>query len=249
MVAANSSFVCTVRVFGRKFTLEDAIGSHACSLQANMRVTNGISLGSSLLLPVHTVICVQTLKVHAGAIQTVICMVAQYYCGKSIETQAGFLRTLLIYFIAGIGGNLVSAIFSPRSLAAGSDPAVYGLLGVMLSELLQAWQVVPSKWWHLAKLMTAITVSMLIGTLPYVDNWSHLGGLVFGIISGVVFLPYITFGKWDARRKKLLLYICVPLLMFLLLMALLTFYKLSSTDNICVCCSSFYVSFCLCPRV
>jgi hypothetical protein len=27
-----------------------------------MRVTNGIPLGSSLLLPVHTVICVQTLK-------------------------------------------------------------------------------------------------------------------------------------------------------------------------------------------
>jgi hypothetical protein len=51
-----------VRVFRQKFTLEDAIGSHACSLQANMRVTNGIPLGSSLLLPVHTAICVQTLK-------------------------------------------------------------------------------------------------------------------------------------------------------------------------------------------
>jgi hypothetical protein len=31
----------------RKVTLEDAIGSHACSLEANMRVTNGIPLGSS----------------------------------------------------------------------------------------------------------------------------------------------------------------------------------------------------------
>jgi hypothetical protein len=58
----------TVRVFRQKFTLEDAIGSHACSLQANMRVTNGIPLGSSLFLPVHTVNCVQTLKgLHAGA--------------------------------------------------------------------------------------------------------------------------------------------------------------------------------------
>jgi hypothetical protein len=37
-----------VRVFRQKFTLEDAIGSHACSLQANMRVTNGIPLGCSL---------------------------------------------------------------------------------------------------------------------------------------------------------------------------------------------------------
>jgi hypothetical protein len=53
----------TVRVFRQKFTLEDAIGSHACSLEASSRVTNGIPLGSSLFLPVHTVNCVQTLKV------------------------------------------------------------------------------------------------------------------------------------------------------------------------------------------
>jgi C-terminal processing protease CtpA/Prc len=51
----------TVRVFRQEFTLEDAIGSHACSLEANTRVTNGIPLGSSLHLPVCTVNCVQTL--------------------------------------------------------------------------------------------------------------------------------------------------------------------------------------------
>jgi hypothetical protein len=67
----------TVRVFRQKFTLEDAIGSPRllassdcsldCSLQASSeasrRVTNGIPLGCLLLLPVHTVNCVQTLKV------------------------------------------------------------------------------------------------------------------------------------------------------------------------------------------
>jgi hypothetical protein len=53
----------TVRVFRQEFTLEDAIGSHACSLEANMRVTNAISLGRPFLLPVGTVNCVQTLKV------------------------------------------------------------------------------------------------------------------------------------------------------------------------------------------
>jgi hypothetical protein len=52
--------------FRQKFTLEDAIGSHAWSLEANMRVTNGVPLGSSLLLPVCTVNCVQTRKATAG---------------------------------------------------------------------------------------------------------------------------------------------------------------------------------------
>jgi hypothetical protein len=35
----------TVRVFPQKVTPEDAIGSHACSLEASMRGTNGIPLG------------------------------------------------------------------------------------------------------------------------------------------------------------------------------------------------------------
>jgi hypothetical protein len=46
----------------QKFTLEDAIGSQACSLEASRRVTNGILLGCPLFLPVDTVNCVQTLK-------------------------------------------------------------------------------------------------------------------------------------------------------------------------------------------
>jgi hypothetical protein len=53
----------TVRISRQKFTLEDAIGSHTSSLEASRRVANGIPLGWSLLLPVDTVNCVQTLKV------------------------------------------------------------------------------------------------------------------------------------------------------------------------------------------
>jgi hypothetical protein len=54
--------VGTVRVVRQKFTLEDAFGSHACSLEVDMRVINSIHLGCSLLLPVDTVNCVQTRK-------------------------------------------------------------------------------------------------------------------------------------------------------------------------------------------
>jgi hypothetical protein len=36
----------TVRGFGQNSALEDAIGSHACSLEASMRVTKDIPLGS-----------------------------------------------------------------------------------------------------------------------------------------------------------------------------------------------------------
>lgn len=74
-------------------------------------------------------------------------------------------------------------------------------------ELGQSWQVVNHPWQELLKLVLLITFSLAVGLLPYVDNWSHLGGFVFGILASMVFLPYITFGKWDNRRKKLLLLI------------------------------------------
>jgi hypothetical protein len=33
------------------------------------------------------------------------------------------------------------------------------------------------------------------------DNWAHVGGFFVGLFSGTAFLPYLTFGKWDKRRK------------------------------------------------
>jgi hypothetical protein len=49
-------------VFGQKFTLEDAIGPHASSLEASRHETKGIPLGCQRFLQVRTVNCVQTLK-------------------------------------------------------------------------------------------------------------------------------------------------------------------------------------------
>lgn len=48
----------------------------------------------------------------------------QYYAGKAVETQAGFLRTMLIYIISGVGGYLISGIFSPHTVSVGANPAV-----------------------------------------------------------------------------------------------------------------------------
>jgi hypothetical protein len=157
-------------------------------------------------------------------------MCVQYYAGKAVETQAGFLRTFLIYIISGVGGYVLSGIFSPQTVSTGADPAVYGLLGVMMVELFQAWQIVPDAVTQLVKLLVIIGASLLVGTFPFVDNWSHVGGFFFGVVSGIVFLPYITFGKWDARRKRLLLVLCIPSLVIMIIVSWLTFYLIQNTE-------------------
>jgi len=40
------------------------------------------------------------------------------------------------------------------------------------------------------------------GLLPYINNWAHIGGLVFGAVAGVVFLPTRAFSRWDRARKQ-----------------------------------------------
>jgi CD109 antigen len=60
----------TVLYFRHRFTLEDAIGSHACSREASRRVTNGIPFGCPLLLPVGTVTSCPNTKGATGGWQS-----------------------------------------------------------------------------------------------------------------------------------------------------------------------------------
>ena len=84
-------------------------------------------------------------------------------------------------------------------------------------------------WREFIKLTLIAVVALMIGTLPYIDNWSHIGGFFFGLVSGVIFLPYITFGKWDMTRKRILLAVCGPALIVMSVLAFVYFYKIQST--------------------
>lgn len=61
------------------------------------------------------------------------------------------------------------------------------------------------------------------------------GGLLFGVPSAIIFVPYITFGKWDSARKRLLLVICVPFLFMMFLVGFLTFYLIPTLDFCSFC--------------
>eukprot|EP00049_Salpingoeca_infusionum_P005200 m.89238 g.89238 ORF g.89238 m.89238 type:complete len:653 (+) comp12886_c0_seq1:39-1997(+) len=172
---------------------------------------------------------------HAGVIQAVIMLPIQFYAGRQIEKQAGALRTILIYFITGIGGTVIAAIFSPYQIGVGCDPAVYGLVACLLVELFQTWQIVEKPWLEFAKLSFVIIFLLLLGTTPYSDNWAHIGGFTFGIFSGIVFLPYITFGEWDIARKRLLVFICFPILFVMFIMEFVAFYIIQN-NNFCPRC-------------
>lgn len=92
------------------------------------------------------------------------------------------MRMMLIFFFSGLGGYAIAGIFAPKQVAVGADPAIYGLLGVLLVELFQSWQIVPEPGKEFAKIGGITAFLLLLGTLPFLDNFSHIGGLCFGLV-------------------------------------------------------------------
>ena len=66
-----------------------------------------------------------------GVIQFVIYAPIQWWAGGRIETVAGWLRTAIIWFICGLGGEAVSGLFAPYIVNCGPTGSITGLVGVL----------------------------------------------------------------------------------------------------------------------
>ncbi|KJE89532.1 hypothetical protein CAOG_00981 [Capsaspora owczarzaki ATCC 30864] len=172
---------------------------------------------------------------HVGIIHFIFVAIFENSVVGQVERSAGWLRTALIFFISGIGGDIISAIFVPNQPTVGGTGALFGFLGVLFVELFQSWQLCRRPVVELIKLILLVVIALVIGLLPWVDNWAHIGGFFFGVVAGIIFLPYIVFGKWDQRRKRILLVVCIPLLIMMFIASLVVFYALN-VPNFCSWC-------------
>ena len=175
---------------------------------------------------------------HAGLIHLVIVCVETFIVAGLVEHTAGLIRVALIYFICGIGGNMFGSILSPYAIQLGGSPAVMGLSAVFLVEYFETVQALKNRCVEFLRLLgvlaTIFVVNFILGLFPYVDNWANLGGFLFGIPSALIFLPYVTFGKWDAVRKRIVLAVTLPILILMFLILLVIFY-VANTDFCPVC--------------
>lgn len=112
------------------------------------------------------------------------------------------------------------------------------MTAVLFVELFQSWQIVDRAWLELIKLITVMVILLAIGTLPFIDNLANIGGLLFGVPTAIIFLPYITFGKVDAWRKRILLIICIPSLLAMFLVCFIVFFFIGDPD-FCQYCHYF----------
>ncbi len=100
----------------------------------------------------------------------------------------------------------------------------FGLLACLAVEVLQSWQILKNPCKALLKLLAIICLLFALGLLPWIDNYAHIGGFICGTFLSFIFLPYICFGSFDQRRKRLQMVVCFLLVIGYFIMCFVLFY-------------------------
>jgi membrane associated rhomboid family serine protease len=175
---------------------------------------------------------------HAGVIHLVVNMLVQIRIGKPLEESYGAWRIAPIYILSGIFGNIMSSIFLPTEVEVGASGALFGFLGVLLSDLLLNWKLLQSPFKNLLILLFTIIIALAIGLLPGIDDFCHIGGLIMGIITSFIFLPNLSYGKCQARWRTVLVCTLIPLVVVLFIVSLVAFYTQVNTNAWCSWCEN-----------
>ena len=126
---------------------------------------------------------------HSGATHLFSNMLILFFMGAMIDKEVGHICYLLLYFLSGIGGNLLSLLIkvinSDMSSSVGASGAVFGLDGVLLAMVLLSGRkmqdVTP------VRVLAMIALSLYSGfSGSNIDNAAHVGGLITGFLGGCV---------------------------------------------------------------
>jgi len=178
-----------------------------------------------------------SLFLHAGIFHLLITVAFQYWLMRDLEKMAGAKRIAIIYLGSGMVGNLASAIFVPYRAEVGPAGAHFGLLACCIVEVIHQWPTLKYPEMAILKLVGVTAVFFLSGLLPWIDNYAHLFGFIFGFLISYAIMPFVTFGIYDRRRKLILLWICLISSVFIFVGLILLFYVTPIHD--CEICKYF----------
>ena len=112
-----------------------------------------------------------------------------------IEHTYGPAKTLIIYLLSGIGGNIFSALVGPSGVKAGASTALYGIIGVIIGYIVINWngldlvgqqmkcQIFCTGFMVIIFIFifTPTSASSSTGSSTSIDYFGHLGGFLSGV--------------------------------------------------------------------
>ncbi|KAG9642187.1 rhomboid-domain-containing protein, partial [Aureobasidium melanogenum] len=126
---------------------------------------------------------------HAGIIHIGFNMLLQMTLGRDMERSIGSIRFTLVYFSAGIFGFVLGGNFAATGIAStGCSGSLFGIMALTLLELLYTWRERQSPIKDLLFILVDVIISFVLGLLPGLDNFSHIGGFLMGLVLGICLL-------------------------------------------------------------
>lgn len=126
---------------------------------------------------------------HAGLIHIGFNMLLQMTLGKEMEMAIGPIRFFLVYISAGIFGNIMGGNFAAVGIVStGASGAIFGIIALTLLDLVYSWKDRRNPVKDLMFILLDIVISFVLGLLPGLDNWAHIGGFLMGLALGVCVL-------------------------------------------------------------
>lgn len=117
--------------------------------------------------------------VHVNIMHIVGNMLFLLIFGLRAEEMFSIREYLLIYFVGGLAGNLLSLLFGPLAPpSAGASGAIFGIFGASIIYIRRAFH---------QSIITALLYAfflLIINLAPNVNYLAHLGGLVVGLAIG-----------------------------------------------------------------
>ena len=134
---------------------------------------------------------VTSMFLHVGILHIAFNAMALYALGIQLEQLIGSKRFLLIFFLTGLGGNVLTLLVNPVP-SVGASGGIFGLLGALIAffyrnrDRLGPWGQA-----NLRSLLITAGLNFLITfSIPQVNQMAHLGGLVAGLFLGYFLSPW-----------------------------------------------------------
>jgi len=123
---------------------------------------------------------------HGGLIHIGFNMLVQVTMGADMERIIGWWRYSLVYFASGIFGFVMGGNYAAQGIVStGASGCLFGIIALFLLDLLYTWGERRSPWVELIFMIIEIAVSFVLGLLPGLDNFSHIGGFIMGLALGL----------------------------------------------------------------
>lgn len=129
---------------------------------------------------------------HIGIAHLLFNSYALFIFGLEMERLYGSDRFITVYVLAGLYGSLASfALRGPEVFSAGASGAIFGVIGMNLAYFMlhrETFGLFGRQ--RMMNTLIIIGINLVFGfTVPGIDNFAHIGGLIAGFALGYGLAP------------------------------------------------------------